>query len=61
MRKVDYLASLVCDAACIEKTLRAKLDHYVNEMILVQMIRMLFKTFITSSYCGVAYQLLTDN
>ena len=59
--KVDYLASLVCDAACIDQTLRAKLEHYVNEMIFVSMICMLLKTCISSSYCGVSYQLSTDN
>ena len=37
-RNVYYLASLVCDAACMEQTRPAKLEHYVNEMILASMI-----------------------
>ena len=59
--KVDYLASLVCDSASIEQTLRAKLEHYVNGMILVSTMCMLLQLFISSSYSGVSYLLSTDN
>ena len=58
--KVDYLASLVCDAASIEQTLLAKLEHYVNGIILVSTMCMLLKIF-SRLYCGVSHQLSTYN
>ena len=60
-RKMDYVTSLVCDSASIERTLRAKLEHYVNGMILVSTMCMLLQLFISSSHSGVSYRLSTDN
>ena len=59
---MDYLASLVCDAACIDQTLRAKLEHYVNEMIFVSMICVLLKHVFPVHIAEflISYQLITN-